>query len=232
MPDNQLRIKGSKNGIIIQFEEGDLGQAIQLLEDKLKENPSFFVGSQAVLVIPEESVLDAQILVKIHEVLCAASISLSEIRREGSASVVEVIQPPAPQKSPSKEDNQKLYWLERRLRSGEKLSVDGDLVLIGDVNPGAEISAIGNILVWGCLQGVAHAGQSGNENARIMALRLKATQLRIAGFISRSPDDSLDPHDPEVARVGSNGIVIETWEKVGKEDPLPFWRRLLHGRED
>ncbi|HOP53016.1 MAG TPA: septum site-determining protein MinC [Bacillota bacterium] len=232
MPDNLLRIKGSKHGIVVQFEEGDLEQAIGLLEEKLKENPGFFAGSQAILVFPEEAQLSMDILAGLYKVLEAGRVSLREIRRNGSVRIYEASEPETPKKTPDEEPQRQLQWVYRRLRSGDKLSVDGDLVLIGDVNPGAEISATGNILVWGCLQGVAHAGIHGDENARIMALKLKATQLRIAGFISRAPDQTLDPIGPEVARVGSGGIVIETWERAGKGEPLPFWRRLLHGRED
>ncbi len=228
MPANQLRIKGSKNGIIIQFEEGEIEQAVALLEDKLKANPGFFLGTEAILVFPEETNLDEELLIKIVQILSLGKVKLREIRRESSTDLLKI------QTSKAVRDvirERRLFWVERRLRSGDKISVDGDLVLIGDVNPGAEVSAGGNILVWGSLLGVAHAGRDGDDKARIMALRLKATQLRIAGHISRAPDESLEPQGPEVARVGADGILIETWEKVAKEQPQPFWRRLLHGRE-
>ncbi len=228
MPANQLRIRGSKNGIIIQFEEGEITQAVVLLEDKLKANPEFFLGTEAILVFPAEINLDEDLLLRIVQILSLGKVKLREIRRESGPDLLKAETDKA---IADVSNERRLFWVERRLRSGDKISVDGDLVLIGDVNPGAEISAKGNILVWGSLLGVAHAGREGDDKARIMALRLKATQLRIAGHISRAPDESLEPQGPEVARVGMDGILIETWEKVAKEDPQPFWRRLIHGRE-
>lgn len=228
MPANQLRIRGSKNGIIIQFEEGDIAQAVPLLEDKLKANPEFFLGTEAILVFPLEFDLDEDVLLRVVRILSLGKVKLREIRRQSSPDLLKTA---TVKETADVSNERRLFWVERRLRSGDKISVDGDLVLIGDVNPGAEISAKGNILVWGSLLGVAHAGREGDDKSRIMALRLKATQLRIAGHISRAPDESLEPQGPEVARVGMDGIVIETWEKVAKEDPQPFWRRLIHGRE-
>lgn len=232
MPANQLRIKGFKNGIVIEFEEGDTQQAITLLEEKLNKNPGFFYGTEAVLVFPEKIEIDEEILLKVYKVLESKQIRLRELRRIGKNSAATLANETQELKTTTEPNNPKnLLWLEKRLRSGDKITADGDLVLIGDVNPGAEVSAKGNILVWGSLLGIAHAGRDGDEKARIMALRLKATQLRIGRHISRAPDESLEPQGPEVARVGKDGIVIETWEKAVKDAPLPFWRRLLYGRE-
>ena len=73
------------------------------------------------------------------------------------------------------------------LRSGEHLQAEGSLLLLGDVNPGARLSASGNILVWGRLRGVAHAGCRGDRRARIVALQLRPLQLRIAEAVARGP---------------------------------------------
>ncbi len=62
-------------------------------------------------------------------------------------------------------------------------------MLLGDVNPGAMVSAEGSVLVWGRLRGVAHAGREGDASARITALQLRPLQLRIAGAVARGPDD-------------------------------------------
>lgn len=239
MPANQLRIKGAKNGIIIQFEEGEIGQGFKLLEDKLRSNPSFFSGSNATIVLPEKTEIGLELLTKLGEVLRVGGVRLLEIRRSDSFEISQRIKDDLSTEDQTKRvvstvdtlESTTLHWIEKRLRSGDKISVDGDLVLLGDVNPGALVSATGNILVWGSLQGVAHAGRDGDEKARIMALRLKASQLRIAGHISRAPDEYLDPNNPEVARVGVQGIVIEAWEKAHREQPLSFWRRLFQGKE-
>ncbi|MFN9871891.1 MAG: septum site-determining protein MinC [Cyanobacteriota bacterium] len=75
------------------------------------------------------------------------------------------------------------------LRSGDHLQVEGSVLLLGDVNPGARISAGGHVLVWGRLRGMAHAGCGGNRSARIVALQLRPLQLRIADAVARGPEE-------------------------------------------
>lgn len=100
----------------------------------------------------------------------------------------------------------------RTLRSGQQLRHPGSIAVIGDVNPGAEVVAGGDIIVWGRLRGIVHAGAMGNENAVICALDLSPTQLRIAHFIARSPEGRRRKPTPEVARVRKGQIVAESWE--------------------
>jgi septum site-determining protein MinC len=100
----------------------------------------------------------------------------------------------------------------RTLRSGQQLRHPGSITVIGDVNPGAEIVAGGDVVVWGRLRGTVHAGAMGNEIAVVCALDLAPTQLRIAQYIARSPEGRRRKPVPEVARVRDNKIVAESWE--------------------
>lgn len=99
------------------------------------------------------------------------------------------------------------------LRSGQRIDFDGSVVVLGDVNSGAEIFASGDIIVFGTLRGLAHAGINGDESRIILANRMRATQLRIAGVIGRAPDSHQGnlPNMPEVARIKSGVIVIEDY---------------------
>jgi septum site-determining protein MinC len=95
------------------------------------------------------------------------------------------------------------------LRGGQTLHHSGNIVVVGDVNPGAELVATGDVLVFGRLAGIAHAGAQGDANARIYALDLAATQLRIATFIAS--DDAPKPRvtlGPEVALARDGAIVV------------------------
>jgi septum site-determining protein MinC len=86
-------------------------------------------------------------------------------------------------------------------------------VIIGDVNPGAEVVATGDIVVFGRLRGVAHAGAEGDTSAEIIALDLRPIQLRISGYIGRSPDLDLKTGGvPESARVEDGNIVVSKLE--------------------
>ncbi|NLK00845.1 MAG: septum site-determining protein MinC [Clostridia bacterium] len=111
----------------------------------------------------------------------------------------------------------KTLLIERTLRSGQSISYPGHVVVMGDINPGAEVVAGGNILVLGSLRGVVHAGAYGNQKVVVAALKLSPTQLRIAGHITRSPDDYSDEagfHQPEVARIIDESIVIEKYNSA------------------
>jgi len=85
-------------------------------------------------------------------------------------------------------------YIQRTLRSGQSISSDGNIVIIGDANPGSEIIAKGDITVWGVLGGIAHAGSAGNSYARIRALKMNAIQLRIADVFARRPDSANIPY--------------------------------------
>lgn len=106
-------------------------------------------------------------------------------------------------------------YLKKTIRSGQSISSDGNLIIIGDVNPGAEVIAKGDITVWGILGGIAHAGSDGNSQARIRALKMNAIQLRIAEVFARRPDGANTPFVqktnefvPEEARVFKKNIII------------------------
>ena len=100
------------------------------------------------------------------------------------------------------------------LRSGDHLQVEGSVLLLGDVNPGARISAAGDVRVWGRLRGMAHAGCQGNRNARIIALQLRPLQLRIAEAVARGPEDLPPLGYAEQARLLSGAIAIEPAEPI------------------
>jgi septum site-determining protein MinC len=97
------------------------------------------------------------------------------------------------------------------LRGGQALHHVGNIAAVGDVNPGAEVVATGDIVVFGRLLGVAHAGAQGDENARVYALQLAPVQLRIASYIAA--DDAESRHEtPEVAFVRDAHITIARYD--------------------
>ena len=98
---------------------------------------------------------------------------------------------------------------EGTVRSGDRISSNGNLCIIGDVNPGAIISAKKNIYVWGKLRGIASAGKGGNKNASIASLYLNPLQLRIADVIAIGPKDKLKNYYPEIAVIDKQTIIIK-----------------------
>ena len=98
---------------------------------------------------------------------------------------------------------------EGTIRSGDRISSNGNLFIIGDVNPGAIVSAKKNIYVWGKLLGIAFAGQDGNNNASIASLYLDPVQLRIADVIAIGPKDKPKNFYPEIAVIDNQTINIK-----------------------
>jgi len=108
-------------------------------------------------------------------------------------------------------EKKSLRIINKTLRNGQRIEYDGDVMIFGDVNPGAYVIASGNIIVMGVLRGVVHAGARGDESTVVIALKLNAQQLRIGNYITRAPDDAEveSPDKTEKAYVKDNQILIE-----------------------
>ncbi len=114
-------------------------------------------------------------------------------------------------------------YLTQTLRSGQTVSYEGNIFIVGDAHPGSEVIATGDITVWGILGGIVHAGSKGNTDAKVRALKLNPIQLRIANLYSRRNDTVNVPYvqksnefTPEEARIDKNQIVI--YKTLRRED--------------
>ena len=106
------------------------------------------------------------------------------------------------------------------LRSGQKLEVEGSVVIIGDVNSGAEVIAADNIAVIGTLRGLAHAGAKGNKKAIIAAHRIECPQLRIANIVKEMEKEELDEEYKYASANEENQIILEKWKEKSKKHPF------------
>jgi septum site-determining protein MinC len=106
-------------------------------------------------------------------------------------------------------------FLRCNLRPGQSVRYGGDVCVLGDVEAGAEVIAEGDVVIWGTLRGMVHAGVGGDDEAVICALRLNPTQLAIAGAVARFPTTDtgylVDTQPPELARIEGGRIVVEAW---------------------
>lgn len=125
------------------------------------------------------------------------------------------------------QEDSEIKSISKIVRSGQILEVTGDLLLIGDVNPGGKVVSTGNIFIMGSLRGIAHAGIDGDRNAIIAASYMKPSQLRIADFISRAPDYESDGVYMEC------GLIDEKQDKIiiDRLQVLPHLRKDLSGFE-
>lgn len=99
-------------------------------------------------------------------------------------------------------------YISSTIRSGKEIRHPGTVIITGDINPGGTIIAQGNILIWGRLRGIAHAGAQGDRQCCIMSLKMEPTQLRIADLVARAPDNQASESEPEVAYINKQGICI------------------------
>jgi septum site-determining protein MinC len=200
------------------------------LEEHLERSGKFFTGAAVTLVVGTRKLRDEH-LQRIRQVLASHGLTIGEIRASAgdSTPAASPLPPPPiytsaaaapiptrretiPQDTALPRNNALL--INGPLRSGQRIYAEDNLVVFGDVNPGAELIAGGNIVVMGVLRGVAHAGVPDNSAAIITALSLKPTQLRIGHFISRSPEFQ-EKHDsgPEIARVDAEQIVVDSFPR-------------------
>ena len=95
------------------------------------------------------------------------------------------------------------------LRNGQKIEFEGSVVVVGDVNPGAEIKAGGNVIVLGQIKGMVHAGCKGMTDAFVTAIFMAPIQLRIADIITRFPEENKKgPKPPEYAFIQNGQIFV------------------------
>lgn len=191
-----VEFKGSKEGLQINIKECvDIEVAIKGIKEKIESAINFFKGAPIVKiqgVRDEDKEKIAKFLFENYgiEYIKPKEVTIFQDLKEGRTKFVKL-----------------------NLRSGGYVEYDGNLVIIGDINPGAEVVATGNIMVMGNLRGVAHAGSDGNSEAMVVAYHLDPIQLRIADHIAIPPEDSKDmkPEEPELAYVKNGQIVIETY---------------------
>lgn len=127
---------------------------------------------------------------------------------------------PLPTRSPTQApprplEGSKGVLIRHLVRSGQVIRHTGHIVIIGDVNAGSEIIAGGDIVIWGRLQGMVHAGAMGDNSAVVCALDFSPLQLRIGDLIARPAEEEHSKGTlPEIAYVRDNMIVVEPWDRA------------------
>lgn len=212
--------------------EVDWLQLRQELQQRLRAGDRFWQPHTPVHLVAGDRLLDSRHLQFVAEILGTAELQLQRVltsRRQtavaAAAAGYSVEQSP-PQRSfatpePALVPDDPLY-LQTTIRSGVEIRHPGTVVILGDLNPGGVVIAGGDILVWGRLRGIAHAGARGNSQCRIMALQMEPTQLRIADQMARAPASAPEQFYPEVAQVGVGGIQIVRASGGAQDQPLPL----------
>ena len=220
MADTPLVIKGTAQGILLKPQSSNWSEVLHTLAVALQNAEGFFRGGRVIIelgerTLPEEHLIAIENLLSQYDVELWAVLSQNErtIRTARSYGIITRLPKETENNNAEKIDpEKKAMFIQRTLNSGQKLHYAGHITLIGDVNSGAEVIAGGNIVVWGRISGVVHAGAFGDEQAIICALDLQPSQLRIAGYIGRTPDSKLSTLSPEQAYIEDGHIIAEAWQ--------------------
>lgn len=225
-----ISIKGTKDGILIALDAAEEWQmVINDLTARIDENLTFFAGAQITVdvgqrPIPKYALRSLKAALERRGLTLAVVLSDSQTTldsataldmrtsttgRAGNNERTAESLPINPE-----EDTYPGVMIRKTLRSGRTIHSEGHVVVMGDVNPGAEIIAGGDIVIWGVLRGNAHAGAYGDESAVVCALDMMPTQLRIAGFPLQM-DRPIKRHktQPEIASLRDRQVVVETWNR-------------------
>src|SRR5437867_2007144 len=220
-----IQIKGLRDGLLVSLDDASWEVQRDALIAQVDAQPSFFQGARVALDVASQ-VLHVTELVDLRDRLSERGISLWAVisespTTEATAQLLGLatrVSKPRPEESRqfSVEDlgEETALFLSRTLRSGTRIEFAGHVVILGDVNPGAEIIAEGNVIIWGRLRGMVHAGAKGNKNAVICALDLSPTQLRIAEELSAVLKPQQNPR-PEMARINKDGKLQAEFWSVG-----------------
>jgi len=217
-----IQIKGLRDGLLVSLDDAPWDEQRTAFLTQVDSQPAFFKGARLALDVASQ-VLHVNDLVDLRDQLSDRGISLWAVISEspttektaqllGLATRVSKPRPEEARQFSVKDlGDETALFLERTLRSGTRIEFPGHVVVLGDVNPGAEIIAEGNVIIWGRLRGMVHAGAKGNKTAVICALDLSPTQLRIAEEVSASLKPQENPR-PEIARINENGkLQAEFW---------------------
>lgn len=208
---NFVTIKGMKDGLVFLMDDTcSLDELLSQLKEKIEHSHQQILSGPLIQItfklgnrlLTEQQEKELRDIVNLRANLVIRSIESLVITKEQAlldklSSIVKVET--------------------RTVRSGQELWHRGDLMLLGDINPGGCVYSTGSIFVMGALRGLAHAGCEGDDTAIIAASELRPTQLRIAGVISRPPDEWLDgSNEMEFAYLEDGQMSIDKINQVHK----------------
>ncbi|GAC1399799.1 MAG: septum site-determining protein MinC [Ktedonobacteraceae bacterium] len=221
-----IAIKGTRYGLLLTLEpETPFSDLLGALADRLAEAPAFFRGASLSVDTSRRGLLVSERR-QLEDLLSYYYMSVAPIEQSKTThnEIPRMITLPLEETPPveasiakevqevrdPRESNDTLF-LHRTVRSGQAIHHSSNVVVLGDVNPGAEIVAGGDIIVWGVLRGMVHAGYPDNTNALVCSLLLSPVQLRIAHLLSRPPEGFEAQPRPEIASIKNEQIIVETW---------------------
>lgn len=231
--DNRIAIKGRGDGIAIEIGRGDWSLLVAQLSTRLEQAANFFRGGSVTIGLGDHHLTETQ-LDALRTQLVKYGLTLGGLRTssERTFEAAVTLGLPAAFEGHGIENRleaatadanlgaQSYFVFRGNLRSGQILHKTENVIVIGDVNPGAQVISAGDVIVWGRLRGVAHAGAQGKSDAIISALLMAPTQLRVASYIGISNDaqqgqrEQSDVSVPETAYIVDGALIVRPWTEA------------------
>ncbi len=219
--ENVVVFKGKKNGITILLDDKtEFEQVKTIFGKKVIDAKKFFMGAEASISFQGRTLSEDEEAELLNILTKESELKVSYVRKEEKppTNIVEdfISSISAKMKKPME---QQIGWEvmtsfhSGSLRSGQSIKYPGSVVVVGDINPGAEVIAEGNVIILGTARGVVHAGCSGNTSCYVCALCLRPIQLRIADMITHIPYSFLEKNkennSPSYAYIKNDKLYIE-----------------------
>lgn len=215
-----VQIKGIRDGLLATFADAAWEDQRFALLGQIDERPAFFQGARLAIDVGSQ-IIKVNEMVDFRDRLSERSVSLWAVVSDSPVTeqtaqllglATRISKPrPEEQRNAQLVSEDTALFINKTLRSGQRVEYPGHIVIMGDVNAGAEVVAGGNVVVWGRVRGMIHAGAGGDRSATICALDLSATQLRIADEVSAMLKPQKNPQ-PEIASINNEGrLQAELW---------------------
>lgn len=217
-----VQIKGLRDSLLVSLSDASWEEQRAALLAQIDAQPGFFQGARLALEVGPQ-VLKVNDMVQLRDHLSERNVSLWAVVSDspttektaqllGLATRIARPRPEEPRRvEAGNVSDETALFINKTLRSGTRIEFGGHVVVLGDVNPGAEIVAEGNVMVWGKLRGSVEAGAKGNENAVVCALDLFPTRLQLAKHVLDSAERK-ETGKPEMAVMRNGAIIIESWQ--------------------
>jgi septum site-determining protein MinC len=211
-----VTIKGTKDGLTLHLDDTCSYEELKKEIDRKLSNSS--------RVQEEEQLLSVKVKAGNRYLTQEQQEELKDLIRQKRNLIVEDLETNVITKEEAEQLRREteIVTVARVIRSGQVLEIVGDLLLVGDVNPGGTVKATGNIFIMGTLKGIAHAGSDGNNEAVIAASVMKPSQLRISDCFNRAPDQLPDEENRvmECAYISDHHqIVVDRLQVLMKKRP-------------
>ena len=214
MKKEPVMLKGNKSGIrIILDDELSFEELLEKVTEKFQNNADFLGDNRVVVAFDGRELSDEEEAVLLHTIQENSKLQIVCVIDEDEER--EALYERTLQEKLMAIDSNSGQFFKGNLRSGQVMEFETSIVILGDVNVGAQVVSTGNVVVLGKLNGTVYAGALGKEDAFIVATKMNPIQIRISDVIARTPDEKETPSNvPRIAYLREGAIYMDDLSRM------------------